>query len=171
MELFTADRHLTDSALRALLGGGLDDLQTLEAAGHVAGCAHCAGRLADAAGEPEAARQAPRGMAEQIGARIRQDERRRRREFLRFCAGAVAGMAAAIALIFAAPLPHSAVPVAEPVPQSLPAPQERTLPEPAKVTLPEPESAKNNPGQQDEAQRSVLDSLDQYFRSLFGRAA
>ncbi len=171
MELFTADRHLSGRALRALLDGMLDDLQTLDALGHIADCEACADRFASLASAPESLRTAPRGMAEQIHGKIA-DERARRtrakqRDFLRYCASMTAGIAAVIALLFVAPVQLDAALVTEPTKLELPVSTPLTLPEPVKLTLPVPKSVGGAQQTDDEEQQTILEKLSAFFNSTF----
>lgn len=135
------DRHLDNGTLSALLRGELDGQQLLEAAEHLAECPLCAELLAALAEEPSIAKEPPCGINELILLRIFGPIKSRRREFLRYCVSAVAGMAAAIAVIFALPdvqKPSVVYAAAPPQPTSvqLPEPRRSVLPAPKKETLP-----------------------------------
>ena len=166
MQLFTADRHLTDEAFTALLGGKLDEQDTLFVAEHIAECPDCALRLALAAQAPASVRAAPRGTGEQIRSRIRRIQQARNREFLRYCAGAVAGMAAIITLLFTAPLPKGSVSVSPANDLLLPEPSHLELPEPKQFDLPNPADSETD--EDDEQTNGIFRQVDLYFRSLFG---
>lgn len=97
------DRHLTNAALQALFEDRLDHDQILAAADHIAGCTHCAQRLADCAAQHIAI--PPRGFTELTLQRIQDEPHQKKRVFYVYCARIAACAALIIGISFSGVVP------------------------------------------------------------------
>lgn len=127
--------HVTDSALRVLFDGLLDDDQSLDIAQHVASCGACAGRMAALA--EQSAAEPPRGMTELVLESIERDRERRQREFRRFALRVAACVAVIVGLLVtgifypggykpSTPAPPDKIDVEAPVPVTVKTPDEES---------------------------------------------